>query len=143
MAKIYAGLLAGLGLLPVQPPEAGQGVNANVKVHTQVITLASQPTTDTLVVAKIPAGQKFLYGMLNTDTSLGSATIAIGTAAAAGKYRAAAVFTATNTPTLFGVEAAADDAPLTADEEVIITIAAAALPASGGLVVSMFCSSPN
>lgn len=143
MAKIYAGLLAGLGLLPVQPPEAGQGVNANVKVHQQTIVLNSQATADTQVLARIPAGQKFLYGIINTDTSLGSAVISIGTAATPAKYRAAAVFTATDTPTLFGKAGAADDVPLAVDEEVLLTVATAALPASGNFVVQIFCSSPN
>jgi hypothetical protein len=58
--------------------------------------------------------------------------VAIGIAGTTGKYRAAAVFTATDTPTLFGVTSGLL-APLTAEEIVIITIAAASLPASGNL----------
>lgn len=142
MAKTYSGLLAGLGQLPVQPPEAGKGVNAFVHVHRQVLTLASQPTSEQPVIARLPAGHVFLYGILIASATLGSSTIAIGNATAAGKYRAAATFTAADTPTIFGIASAADDEPLAADEEVIITIAAAALPASGTLITQIYTSKP-
>lgn len=142
MAKIYAGLLAGLGQLPIVPPEAGQGVNSFVHVHRQVINYASQPTTDTPVIARIPAGHVVLGVELTADTSSGSATIAIGNATTPAKYKAAAAFTTTDTPTMFMKASAADDAPLTADEEVLITIAAAALPSSGILVTKVYTAKP-
>src|SRR5574340_1348419 len=69
-------------------------------------TLASQATTDTLVFGNLPAGCTFSHGILLGDTSLGTSTLAIGIAGATGKYRAAATFTATDTPTLFGTAAA-------------------------------------
>lgn len=142
MAKVYPGLLAGLSALPVVPPEAGQGVNSNVKVHKNVIALASQPTTDTQVIARVPAGHVVLGVELNTDTSLGSSTVAIGNATTPAKYKAAGTFTATDTPTRF-MKASADIlGPLTADEEIIITVAAAALPASGNLITKVFTSKP-
>ena len=78
----------------------------------------------------------WLYGVLATDTSLGTSTVAIGIAGTPGKYRTAAVFTAANTPTLFG-NAAAIGEPLAADEEVIITIATANLPGAGTLRVQL------
>lgn len=114
-----------------------------VRVYTEVITLAAQASGDTITVAFPSKGETFLYGVLTASASLGGvATIAIGTAASTGKYRAAAVFTAVDTPTLFGVTAASGgatgSAKLTADETVIITVAAAALAAAGTLVVSMF-----
>lgn len=142
MAKTYSGLLAGLGALPVQPPEAGKGVNAFVHVHRQVLTLASQPTTEQPVIARLPAGHLFLFGIMTTSATLGSSTVAIGNETTAGKYRAAATFTSANTPTLFGIAAAADDEPLAADEEVIITIAAAAFPSSGTLITQIYTSKP-
>ena len=57
----------------------------------------------------------------------------------------AAVFTAVDTPTLFGTNATvgADDPALSANETVFITIAVASLPASGTLIVDLFYSYPN
>ena len=109
------------------------------------VTLASQATTDTLQFGNLPAGAVFAYGVINSDTSLGSSTLAIGISGTTGKYRAAATFTSTDTPTFFGkaAEAAASDAGLSAEQTVIGTIASAALPSSGTLVVDLFYSTPN
>jgi hypothetical protein len=43
---------------------------------------------------------------------------------------------------MFGLAAAADDVPLAAPEDVLLTIGAAALPASGVLVVDLYFSAP-
>jgi hypothetical protein len=105
----------------------------------------SQATSDTLVVGNLPPGATFAYGVINASATLGSSTVAIGITGTTGKYRAAATFTTADTPTLFGiatVQAAADPA-LTAEENVFITIATAALPASGTLVVELFYSMPQ
>jgi hypothetical protein len=109
------------------------------------VTLASQATTDTLQLGNLPAGSVFAFGVLNSDTSLGSSTLAIGISGTTGKYRAAATFTSTDTPTFFGkaAEEAASDAGLSAEQTVIGTIASAALPSSGTLVVDLFYSIPN
>jgi len=103
------------------------------------VTLASQTTSDTIEIASLPKGSRVLYGVLTTDTSLGSSTVAIGIAGTTGKYRAAATFTATNTPTLFGVTAGIGSG-IASDEIVIITIAAATMPSSGTLRVMIFYS---
>ena len=79
--------------------------------------------------------------MLTGSATLGSSTIAIGVAGTAGKYRAAATHTAT-VATMFGISSAADDAPLTAEETVILTNTTAALPSSGTLVVDLYFSAP-
>jgi hypothetical protein len=106
-------------------------------------TLASQGTSDTLVVGNLPAGATFAYGVINASATLGaSATVAIGTTGSTGKYRTAAVFTAA-APTLFGNVAAAAADPLTAEEQVFVTIAVAALPSSGTFTVDMYYSIPN
>jgi hypothetical protein len=108
-------------------------------------TLNTQTTSDTLVVGNLPAGATFAFGLLTSSASLSTATVAIGIAGTTGKYRAAAVFTATDTPTLFGTAATvgAADPALTAEEQVIVTIATASLPASGTFVVDLFYSMPN
>lgn len=119
--------------------------NGRLKRLRATVTLASQATTDLLQLGNLPAGSVFAFGMINSSASLGSSTLAIGISGATGKYRAAATFTSTDTPTLFGlaVEAAASDAGLSTEQTVIGTIASAALPSSGTLVVDLYYSIPN
>lgn len=118
---------------------------ARVKRMRGTFTLASQATTDTLVVGNLPCGATFAYGVITASATLGTSTIAIGTSASTGKYRAAATFTAVDTPTMFGPAAVvgAADPALAADEQVIVTIATAALPSSGTLVIDLYYSMPN
>lgn len=118
---------------------------ARLKRLRATITLASQTTSDTLALGNLPVGAVFAFGVLNADTSLGSSTLAIGISGTAAKYRAAATFTSTDTPTFFGkaAEAAAADTGASAEIAVIGTIAAANLPASGTLVVDLYYSLPN
>lgn len=111
---------------------------ANLRIWRCSIVLAGQASGDTITLARIPTSQAFVRGWLTSDTSLGAATVAIGTAAVPAKYRTAATFTATNTPTPFGLTSAkANAAALPGAETVILTIAAAALPSSGNLVVDL------
>lgn len=117
---------------------------ARLKRLRATVNLAAQTTSDTLLLGILPAGATFAFGVLNSTVSLGSSTLAIGIAGTTGKYRAAAAFTSTDTPTFFGTAAQAGLAsPLTAEESVIGTIAAANLPASGTLVVDLYYSMPN
>jgi len=141
MATLYGTQMAKLrNSTPVQLPDPCD-VHGRVRCFDELVVLASQATADGIIeVARLPKGAKFLYGILQTDTSLGTSTIAIGISGTAGKYRASATFTATNTPTLFGVVSAATVAKLTAEEIVIITFATANLPASGNLRVQIFYS---
>lgn len=130
-----------LNQIPARKARAA-AVGGRMRRYRATITLASQATTDTIVVAKVPKDQAFAYGVLNASATLGaSATIAIGIAGATGKYRAAATFTTPNVPTLFGVNAAVGEGNETAaEEEIFITIAVAALAAAGTLVVDLFFS---
>jgi hypothetical protein len=122
--------------LPVDLPMAGD-IHGRVRVFNEKVVLAAQPTTDIVEVARLPKGARVLYGVLNSTVSLGSSTLAIGIAGNTGKYRAASAFTSVDTPTQFAPAAVAGEA-LTAEEIVILTIAAAALPASGTLRVMIF-----
>ena len=116
---------------------------ARLKRLRATFAYASQAVTDTLVVGVLPAGATFAYGILNADTSSGSTTLSVGPSTSAAKYKAAAAFTATDTPTLFGKNAPVIASPLTAEELVIVTLAAATAPASGNLCVDIFYSLPN
>jgi hypothetical protein len=128
IAKIIAG--SGTVGTPAQ-----NFVNGTPRVQTAVVTLASQATTDTIVVGVLPKGSILLYGVMNNSATLGSSTVAIGITGTTGKYRAAAVKT-TTTPEVFGVGGNLG-VLLTADETVFITIAAADFPASGALSISL------
>jgi len=117
---------------------------ARLKRLRATVTLASQTTSDTLLLGVLPTGATFAFGVLTTGTSLGTSTLAIGVSGTAGKYRAAATFTSTDTPTFFGTAATAGAAsPLAAEESVIGTIASANLPSSGTLVVDLYYSMPT
>jgi hypothetical protein len=146
MAQGYSAEMVGVldGTLNPAGKADGRAINAKSRafVATFDLSLAAvkKASGDTNVCFRVPVGYKFLYGIINASATMGaSSTIAIGNSTTAAKYRAAAVFTAA-APTLFGLSTAADDAPLSADEDVIFTIGAADLPSSGILIVTMFFS---
>jgi len=113
--------------------------NLNSTSAGTVITSA-----DPVVLARVPAGYRFAGGELVSSVSLGTSTVAIGIAGTTGKYRAAAVFTAVDTPTNFGTALGFADPPLAAEEEIIMTTATASLPTTAGarLVVDLYFVGP-
>ena len=149
MAQYLSNELAGTTTGLTTAAAAGVKPNATVygarlKRLRATITLASQTTSDTILIGNLPAGATFAYGVLNASATLGTTTVAIGITGTTGKYRAAATFTTADTPTLFGTNATAALAtPLAAEEQVIATLAVASLPASGTLVVDLFYSIPS
>jgi len=116
-----------------------------VKRLRATITLATQTTSDILALGNLPAGSVFAYGVITSTVSLSTSTVAVGISGTTGKYRTAATFTATDTPTMFGnaAQVAASDAGSTAEEVVIGTIATASLPASGTLIIDLYYSIPS
>lgn len=141
MAISYSAEFAGIASLPVVKPSAPGGVGARVRRYRATHTLASQATTDSLYFAQLPAGVVFCYGVLTASVTLGTSTLAIGISGTTGKYRTAAVFTAVDTPTLFGnASAIGNQTPLASAEDVIGTIAVAALPAAGALITDLYVS---
>lgn len=152
MAQYLSNELAGTTTGTTQATGVAAGYKPRATVYggrlkrlRATIALASQTTSDTLLLGNLPAGAVFAFGVLTSSASLGSSTLAIGTAASAGAYRAAATFTSTDTPTPFGVTAAVagSDAGAATETPVIGTIATANLPASGTLVVDIYYSLPN
>jgi len=142
MAETYATEIAGQSTSPVSMAN-GAVVGGRLRRYRATITMASQTTSDTIVLAVVPAGSAFAYGVIAQSASVGaSATVAIGIAGATGKYRAAAVSTAVDAPVVFGITAGMGAAALTAAETVFITIAVASLAASGTLVVDLYFSAP-
>jgi hypothetical protein len=124
---------------PVKVSPARHG--GRVRVLSDVITLATQTTSDTIVLfgGRLPIGAQVLYGVITSTVTLSTSTVAIGITGDTGKYRAAATFTAVNTPTTFGVTGA-QLTPTTTEEQIFITIGTASLPASGTVTVQLFYS---
>lgn len=143
MANTYVKEVAGIDAVPAVNASGGvQG--GRVRRYRATIPFDGQAISDTITLARVPAGYTFAYGIINATATLGAtATIAIGAAGATGKYRAAAVQTATG-PVLFGVADAVTADPLVEEETVIVTVAAAALPTSttNYAIVDLYFSAP-
>lgn len=119
--------------IPLDVPPLNASSNGTVIASGDIVSLY-----------RIPAGTRFISGRLCSSVSLGTSTIAIGIAGNTGKYRAAAVFTAVDTPTTFATALSMAAGELQADEEIIMTVSTANLPNTAGarLVVDMIFSAP-
>ena len=147
MAMILANTGGGLQTLP------NQLVGAKPHIWTERITLASQASGVNIPVARIPYGSALLDIVVTGSVSLGTSTLAFGDMNAVARFSAAVVNTAVDTAT-HKLNSASAGALLTtcydylgvastAYEDVIMTVAAAALPASGTLVVSIYYQDPG
>jgi hypothetical protein len=136
-------------------PVGNAALNQRERVFRATIPLDVPPlsasSTGTVIASgdiiscfRVPAGTRWLSGTLNTSVSLGTATIAVGVAGTPGKYRAAAVLTAVDTPTAFATALAQAAGELQADEEIIITVTTANLPNTAGarLILDMRYAAP-
>lgn len=110
----------------------GQAITLVRTINLEDTTIAQN---DTVALGTIPKGARVLGGRLRSGVTFGAtATIAIGIAGATGKYKAAATFATVDQPVAFGV-AAGCAAALAADEDLILTVAAAAAPTSDHYLV--------
>ena len=150
MANIYAepvdNLIAGVAG-PVSLVD-GVFVGARVKVLAKKVTLAAAGAFDvnngdTIIWGELPKGALPLFGVLVASATMGaSATLDMGFNGAAAALRAAAVFTAADTPTFYG-KASGLLVPLTAKKKLQSVIAVADLPTSGTLINMLFYSLPE
>lgn len=111
------------------------------------IPLAAQASGSIIGIARLPKGAMIAGIGLQTDTSLGTSTLAIGDVNTPAKFAAAATLTATETRTNVGLTAQMGvplDGPnydcvtglaSQSYEDVVLTVGVAALPASGNLKV--------
>jgi len=154
MAKFYSTETRSLGNVPQNPPgDAAYGgrkrtYRATISLDAPALSSSSAgaviTAADTVVLCTRPAGTRFIGGRITSSVSLATSTIAIGTAASPEKYRAAAVFTAVDTPTDFGKASAMAAAETITDEEIILTTAIASLPTTAGakLVIDLEFAAP-
>lgn len=152
MPLLYSQNLAGQAARPIiKPSDPGYGGRvfrfratidlAAVATGTFGSTQAGIPATDWVMLGIIPAGYVFDFGVITSSVSLGTSVAAIGTSpthASNGQLRAAATFTAVDTPTLFGTAASQAAAALTLDTPIFLTIATATTPTTGTLVVDLY-----
>lgn len=154
MAKFYSTETRSLGNVPQNPPGdaayGGRGriFRATIALDAPALSGSTAGTVvtaaDTVVLGIRPAGTRFIGGKITSSVSLGTSTIAIGTAAAPAKYKAAAVFTSVDTPVLFGLASAMAAVETDSDEEIILTTAVASLPTTAGakLVIDLEFAAP-
>lgn len=91
---------------------------------------------DQIYLGKLRPGESLREILVCSDTSFGTTTLSIGTKAATTKYVNARTMTATDVPTIIGPRAtAADDLPLTAEEDIWLTLGVGGI---GGAVVLTF-----
>ena len=111
-----------------------------LKFFQETFTFAAQAAGEVFLLFDLPAGFLPFYWWYYLSVSAGgTATLAVGTAASTGRWRAAAIATTIDAPVFFGVSANmmansggfAGVGALTAKERVQVLTAAAALPASG------------
>jgi len=131
----------------VQNLPAVSVAGARERIFIANVPLGSQASGSQIAVARIPLGAVITGIQLITDTSLGTATVALGDIASGNSaiYAAAQTLTSTQTPTRVGV-AATHGTPIAKGydcvsgmsasyEDIVLTTGVAALPASGNLVI--------
>lgn len=141
MAETYSTELDGVLNATGAPVKAeGYVYEGRLRNYRATIALAAQADGDTIVLAQPPAGAVFSHGVITTDTSLATATVSIGSTDDPDGMRADAVLTATDTPEVFGTIAGIQEGVFDGATQVKLTVATAALPASGNLVVDLVFS---
>jgi len=120
----------------------GRHHQAKLKRIRATVDYDGQAIGDTITLGKLPPGATFAYGIITASASFGAtATLAIGVTGDATAFRAAALFTAVDTPTLFGIAADIAADPFTEEKTLIATVGAAAAPNSADfLVIDIFYS---
>lgn len=122
-------------ILNTTPPtfvHAGD-MHGRLRIFNEKITAAAQAAADIIYCARVPKHARIL-GLSNLHASVtmgAAATLAVGVVGTAAKYRTAAIVNST-APFFFDVVANLGE-ELTAKEDLIITIGAAALPGAGTL----------
>ncbi len=130
---IFYPIEAGAIASPNRPRDGG--AIKQLSVIRRTFTMAAQTTSDTLEGITLPKGFRCVRWGLVPSATLGSTTLALGITGTTGKYRAAATVTA---PVSGDVVTAPPAAGLAADEAVLVTIAAATMPASGTVAVELW-----
>ena len=129
-------------------PAPGFGYGS-VRSYSDTYTTAAEVATAIIVIGMIPKGAVFLGGTIETDTTLGTSTLAISTLTltaagvatvlSAGAYQAAATYTAVDTPVPFG-KTAVTGVAVTADTYLGLVVAVATLPTGAKIATTINCA---
>ena len=133
MADVYALEFVGGPDGTLQPPKKldGRVVSAKKRRTRAVKPLTILNVGDRLYIGKLPQDAVLQTLSCNTDTSFGTTTLSVGTTSQPTKYVNARTLTSTDAPAAIGPSAAsARNAPVTADEDLWVTIGTAAIPAA-------------
>ena len=138
MAVLYGAAAANVFNTNPQTKASPGEHGGTIRSLTDTVTYATQTTSDTIVIGGgyLPVGARVLEVIMTTSVSTSTATLALGISGSTSKYKSAGAITTTNVPQIYGV-AAALNVPLTAPEQLFLTIGTASLPASGTLVVTV------
>lgn len=122
--------------------------NAKARQFRAVLDLANADVKgasgDTNLITRLPVGVVVDHIRVVSSVSLTTSTLAFGTAASASKYGAAAAYgTTPNAAQDYFAATVMDDEPLTATEDVVMTIGTANLPSSGIVIVDVFVTARN
>ena len=138
MAETYSIELTDVDSQPASKAD-GSVMGGRTRRRRATITMAAQASADTIVLVNdLYEGEHFAFGIITASATLATATVSVGRRSAPAEYRAAAVFTAVDTPTLFGKAAAVSGVANPTLEDVIATIGTAALPGAGTLVIDLY-----
>lgn len=127
MPSVIATQIAARTLVPVTVD------GGKKRSNLEIFNFASDAVGAYNIGAAVPKGARITSIRMMSSISLGTTTLALGIAGTAGKYRAAATYTTTDTWTELGAASALFD-ELTADEQLIMTLAAATAPSSGRML---------
>ena len=126
MADFYASTFVGVKDGTKVPADRADGrqVRANeCVIVAPKVAAQAYANGDRLFIGSVRAGEHVREIKVTSDTSFGTTTLSIGTTAAPTKYVNAKTMTVTDVPTLIGPKAtAADDGPLSADEDIWVTL---------------------
>jgi len=132
MATFYCNELSGVASFP-QVQASGVLQGGGEVVFQSTITMAAQASGSIFILAQPQAGLTYLGCTVIVSATLGSTTLAFSDSVSGNAYAAAATYTAS--AAVLPTTAALAFGPLTAQGSFIATTAAAALPASGTIVV--------
>lgn len=108
------------------PAGRADGRKVGARVHKIIATkpaAQAYANGDRIFVGRLRQGESLRNFTGNTDTTLGTTTLSLGTTAAPSKYANAKTLTTLDVPVSLGPRGtAADDDPLTADEDLWITL---------------------
>lgn len=145
MADFYLDSFVGVADSTKTPPDRADGRKVGAKRSS---IIANKPAGvayangDTIFAGRLRAGESLRDIILISDTSLGTTTVSAGPKSNATKYVNAKTMTTTDTPTSIGPRGTAANAgPLTADEDIWLTLGVGGIGGGVNLSVELVIAS--